>query len=206
MSASPACRVLIVDDHEISRSGLTLLLEANDFEVAGTVGRGIDAIPFLQTETVDIVLLDLGLPDVSGLSILADLVGMFDASIVVLSGHLDGRTCETALKMGARAIVSKSDPSTVIIEALNAAMDGRTFCSPETASLLDEAALQEVKLSPRQMAILYFLAQGETNKEIGFRLRIAPPTVSFHVREIREKLSVDSNKKILAAAQSIGLV
>lgn len=200
------CRVLIVDDHEIARTGLTLLLETHGFEVAGFVKQGAEVIPFLQTERVDIVLLDLGLPDMNGLSILVNLVGIFDASVIVLSGTLDGPTCDTALKMGARGVVSKSDPSDIIIEALNAAKNGQTYCSPDASMMLSRQQLTDVRLSPRQMAILYFLSEGETNKEIGYRLRIAPPTVSFHLREMREKLGVESNKKILPMAKSMGLI
>jgi DNA-binding NarL/FixJ family response regulator len=200
------CRVLIVDDHEIVRTGLSLLLKSNGFEVAGIVKTGVEVIPFLQTELVDIILLDLGLPDVHGLTILTELVGVHDASVIVLSGDLDAATCDTALKMGARAVVSKSDPSAMVIKALGEVKLGRTFCTPAIEALLSNRQSQSVTLSPRQMAILHFFALGETNKEIGYRLRIAAPTVSFHLREIREKIGAQHNRKIVEKARSIGLI
>ena len=198
--------MLIVDDHEIVRTGLSLLIKSNGFELAGVVKTGAEVIPFLQTEAVDIVLLDLGLPDVHGLSILTELVGVHDASVIVLSGDLNAATCDTALKMGARAIVSKSDPSAMIVKSLREVQSGRRFCTPSIEHLLTDRRDLDVVLSPRQMAILHFFANGETNKEIGYRLRIAAPTVSFHLREIREKIGVEHNKKIVEKARSIGLI
>ena len=206
MTSEDQCRVLIVDDHEIVRSGLSLLLKANDFEVAGIVKTGAEIIPILRTEVVDIILLDLGLPDIHGLTILTELVGVHDASVIVLSGELDAPTCDTAMKMGARAVVSKSDPSALILKALQEVQMGRTYCTPTIEKLLRDRRNHDVELSPRQMAILHFFALGETNKEIGYRLRIAAPTVSFHLREIREKIGVDHNRKIVEKARAIGLV
>lgn len=206
MKSENPCRVFIVDDHEIVRTGLSLLLKSNGFEVAGIVKTGAEVIPFFQTELVDIILLDLGLPDVHGLTILTELVGVHDASVIVLSGDLDAATCDTALKMGARAVVSKSDPSAMVIKALREVALGRTFCTPAISNILSERRTQTVTLSPRQMAILHFFAMGETNKEIGYRLRIAAPTVSFHLREIREKIGVEHNRKIVEKARSIGLI
>lgn len=206
LSSDRPCRVLIVDDHEIVRNGLSLLLKANDFEVAGIVKTGAEVIPFFQTERVDIILLDLGLPDVHGLTILTELVGVHDASVVVLSGDLDAATCDTALKMGARAVVSKSDPSALILKAIKEVELGRTYCTPALEVILANRQRPDIVLSPRQMAILHFFAIGETNKEIGYRLRIAAPTVSFHLREIREKVGVEHNRKIVEKARSIGLI
>lgn len=197
---------MIVDDHEIVRTGLSLLLKSNGYAVAGIVKSGAEVIPFLQTEVVDIILLDLGLPDIHGLTILAELVGVHDASVIVLSGDLDGPTSDSALKLGARALVNKSDASSTILTALKEVQNGNTYCAPSVRELLDLRAEQSVSLSPRQMAILHFFANGETNKEIGYRLRIAAPTVSFHLREIREKIGVAHNKKIIEKARSIGLI
>lgn len=206
LSSDENCRVLIVDDHEIVRSGLSLLLKTHGYELAGIVKTGAEVIPFLQTEAIDIVLLDLGLPDVHGLTVLAELVGVHDASVIVLSGDLDAPTCDAAMKLGARALVSKSDPTLHILKALSAVQSGKTFATPSVDLLLAQRRALSVSLSPRQMAILHFFAQGETNKEIGYRLRIAAPTVSFHLREIRQKLGVAHNKKIIEKARDLGLI
>lgn len=183
-----------------------MLLDNTDFRVVGALKNGTEVTPFVQAELVDIILLDLGLPDIHGLTILTELVGVYDASVIVLSGELDAAKCDTALKMGARAVVSKSDPSSQIVHALHEVQNGRTYCSPEIKTLLDAQQSLSVELSPRQMAILHFFAKGETNKEIGYRLRIAAPTVSFHLREIREKVGVEHNRKIVEKARAIGLI
>ena len=200
------CRVLVVDDHEITRAGTSLLLQSNGYSVVGFAATAAEVVPFMHSEAVDIVLLDLGLPDMGGLTLLVELTGVFDASVVVMSGLLDGQTCDRALRMGARGIVSKSDPSMTILSALDAARRGETYLSPQAQMHHESAEPPTVRLSPRQMAILHLLLSGESNKEIGYRLRIAPPTVSFHVSVIREKLGVSTNKKIIPRAQQLGLL
>ncbi len=198
--------VLIVDDHDLTHSGLRLILNAGRFKVAGALKTGAEVLPFVESVQVDVVLLDLELPDLSGLSILAELVAVHDATVVVLSGSDDAMAYKTAMKLGARAVVSKRDVSASILSALESATDGAEYYSRYVETLISINETQSVVLSPRQMAILHFIDRGETNKEIGYRLRIAPPTVSFHLREIRQKLNVENNKKILQRAREIGLI
>ena len=89
---------------------------------------------------------------------------------------------------------------------MDAALEGDSYYSLDVQKLMNEQQPQAIDLTPRQMAILHFIAEGESNKEIGYRLRIAAPTVSFHLREIREKLDVPSNKKIIEKARELKLV
>ncbi len=205
MHADP-CKVLVIDDHEITQSGLSLLLKDSDFELCGMLRSGAETLPFIQSEAVDAVILDLGLPDMPGLALLAELVAVYDLTVIVLTGVQDPAAYATAIKLGARGAVSKSDQATCILDALEAARLGNTYQSPEVKRLLAAQHTPDIVLTPRQMAILQFLANGETNKEIGYRLRIAPPTVSFHLKEIRQKLSVDNNKKILEKARTLALI
>ena len=204
--AADTTSILIVDDHELAVSGLRLLIQEPQYEIVDNLKTGAEVAQFFNTKSADIVLLDLGLPDVDGLTLLSELVAVHDATVIVLSGISDATQLISASKLGARAVVSKSDPSAVILEAINAVNRGEQFTSPYVSELFASAEPSNTTLSPRQMAILRFLAAGETNKEIGYRLRIAPPTVSFHLREIREKLGVDSNRKIVEAARVYGLI
>ena len=199
-------RLLIVDDHELTHAGLRLVLEPSEFEIVGHLKTAVEVRPFLATEAVDIVLLDLGLPDEDGLALLAELVTTMDTSVLVISGSENANDFSAALRLGARAVISKSDKSTTVRSALDSVRRGETFVSEYVQTLIAQRPPTDVSLSPRQMAILHFLARGETNKEIGYRLSIAPPTVSFHLREIREKLGVDNNRKITDAARQRGVI
>jgi len=160
----------------------------------------------VQSELVDVIILDLGLPDVHGLAVLAELVAVHDATVVVLSGEGRASDFAAAMNFGARAVVSKADPTASILSALVAVLDGQSYHSKEVEQLMADWQQPGVQLTPRQMAILHFLAQGESNKEIGYRLQIAAPTVSFHMKELRERLDVTANKKIIVKARELGLI
>ena len=199
--------VLIVDDHELVHKGLISLLQRDErFRVCGALLTGAQVIPFAKSESVDIVILDINLPDMSGLSLLSELVGVLDMTVVILTGEDSPKDIDLGLKMGARAIISKADSAEYLCNALDSAVQGAVYLSPEIENIIGKREQPAISLSPRQMAILHLLAAGETNKEIGYRLSIAPPTVSFHLAELRKKLGVAGNKKILSAARDHDLI
>ncbi|WP_432770145.1 MAG: response regulator transcription factor [Sphingopyxis sp.] len=199
--------ILIVDDHPIAHAGLKLLFSAHArYDVVGALRNGGDVASYLAENPVDIVILDLNLPDVRGVSVLAEIVGARDMTVVILTGENNIAEIDYALKLGARAVVSKSDPSSEILAACDAALAGEIYISPKIAEGLGSKTQSPVSLSSRQMAILHYLEQGHRNKEIGYRLSIAPPTVSFHIAELRKKLGVDNNLKIVDRAQELGLI
>ncbi|SIO23358.1 two component transcriptional regulator, LuxR family [Parasphingorhabdus marina DSM 22363] len=200
-------KVLHVDDHELTRAGCALVLASQDrYELVHALGKGRDVLPWLKDHDVDVILLDIILEDMSGLSLLAELAAIPDTRVIILTGQNDARQFRFALDMGASGIVQKSDPGDEILAALNA-IDGETpYLSPSIASQLQRLGAPPVQLSPRQAAILHYMANGETNKEIGAKLGIAMPTVSFHIAEMRRKLGVSHNRKIVQAAKEIGLI
>ena len=199
--------ILIVDDHHITRSGLQLIFAAHDrYTVVGALDRGATVNAFVQSQPVDLVILDLNMPDVRGVNVLAELVGSRDMTVIILTGESHLNEIDYALKLGARAIVSKSDPPDQIIAACDAALTGEVFLSTFMQQALGKYHQPPVTLSSRQMAILHYLAQGETNKEISYRLSIAQPTVSFHIAELRKKLDVTHNRKIVERAHELKLL
>lgn len=199
--------ILIVDDHPITQNGLRLLFAAHErFTVVGALDRGATVGAFVQSQPVDLVLLDLNMPDVRGINILAEIVGSRDMTVIILTGETNLSEIDYALKLGARAVVSKSDPSDQIIAACDAALAGDIHISPVIGDALGRFQQPPVALSSRQMAILHYLAQGESNKEISYRLSIAQPTVSFHIAELRRKLDVANNRKIVERAQELNLL
>lgn len=200
-------RILIVDDHPITQSGLRLLFAGHErFAIVGALDRGATVGAFVRSQPVDLVILDLNMPDVRGVNILADIVGSRDMTVIVLTGESHYGEIDYALKLGARAVVGKADPPEEIVAACEAALAGEVYISPAMAEALGQYRRPPVSLSSRQMAILHYLAQGESNKEIAYRLSIAQPTVSFHLAELRRKLEVSNNRKIVDRAQQLGLL
>lgn len=200
-------KVLIVDDHPLTHSGLRLLFSQDErFEVVGALDRCEVSIAFIKSQPVDLVLLDLNMPDARGVDILAEIVGSHDMTVIILTGESQFREIDYALKLGARGVVSKGDPPEEIIAACEAALAGEVYISSGMRQGLDNFEQVSVSLSSRQMAILHYLAQGESNKEISYRLSIAQPTVSFHIGELRRKLNVPSNRKIVEHAKALNLI
>ena len=200
-------RVLVVDDHTLTSQGIVMSVNAVEgFRVVGTLPGGRGVIETLQRERVDITILDLDLPDVDGFSLLAELCGGLDATVIVLSGT--GRTSDfdRALRTGARAVVGKADTGDDLELALIKARDGERYVSNSIAARLEAQNSPDIILPPRQLTILSMLSAGETNKEIGHKLGIAAPTVSFHISEIRKRLSVESNRKIVPRAKELGII
>lgn len=199
--------ILIVDDHAITRSGIKLLFAGLDrYAVVGTLDRGAMVGAFIQSQPVDLVILDLNLPDVRGINVLAEIVGSRDMTVIILTGETVPGEIDYALKLGARAVVSKADAPDQIVAACDAALAGDIFVSPHMREALGKFQQPPVALSSRQMAILHYLAEGESNKEIAYRLAIAQPTVSFHIAELRRKLDVANNRKIVERAQELGML
>lgn len=200
-------RILHVDDHELTRAGCALILSQHDgYDIVATLDNGKDVLPFIEDNSIDAVLLDLMLADMNGLSLLAELIAVHNAKVIILTGQNDAKDFHFALKMGVRGIVHKSDASEEIVEALAALDQQEPYLSNTIRQEVGRFEAPPIQLSPRQAAILHYMAVGETNKEIGGKLGIATPTVSFHIAEIRRKLEVTNNKKIVQAAQELGLI
>lgn len=200
-------RVLHVDDHPLIRQGCEMLLsELDKYELVATFDRGQGVVEYVAKHDIDIVILDLDLPDINGASLLAELIGKYDQTVILLTGQKRPADFSFALKMGVRAIVSKADAVDEIEIALDKALEGETYFSDAIRSIIENMLKHPVPLSPRQLAILHFLKAGETNKEISYRLGIAMPTVSFHIGEIRKKFGVSNNKKVLLKAMEAGIL
>ena len=206
-STETPVRVLVVDDHALTLQGIVMTINAMEgFEVTATLPSGTDVVETVKREKIDITLLDLEIPEIDGLSILAALCGGLDATVIVLSGTGRARDFNLALGAGARAVLGKADSPDELILALQKARDGERHISTSIQAMLDSHKIPDITLSPRQLAILSMLSAGESNKEIGYKLGIAAPTVSFHLAELRTRVSADSNRKIIIRARELGLI
>jgi len=196
-------RVMLVDDHTLFRSGLSELLERRGIEVCAAVGDGEEGCRLAAELEPDVVLLDLRMPELDGLSVLERLAALgLDCAVVMLTTSSDERDLVTSLRSGARGYLLKDMEPDQLVDALAAVVDGETVVAPEMTSVLARVVKggelasgrpeRFSSLTPREFEILRHLAEGQSNKEIARDLGITDGTVKLHVRSILRKLEVRS--------------
>ena len=196
-------RVMIVDDHTLFRSGLSELLERRGIDVCAAVGDGEEGCRLAAELAPDVVLLDLRMPDLDGLSVL-DRIAALDlgCAVVMLTTSSDERDLVTSLRSGARGYLLKDMEPEQLVDALAAVVEGETVVAPEMTSVLAKVVKGGTvesgrpdrfsSLTPREFEILRHLSEGQSNKEIARDLGITDGTVKLHVRSILRKLEVRS--------------
>lgn len=191
-------RVLIADDHTLVRAGLRRLLEAlPGVEVVAEARSGREAMDLIALHRPDIALLDLSMPDGNGLDVAEALKRHYpEIAAVIVSMHSDAQTVRRALELGVRGFVIKDAAVAELELALNAAMAGQLFLSPQVSGAVLGGILHPSRrdgvsaLSPRQRDILLRLGQGETTKQIAVTLGISAKTVETHRARIMETLKL----------------
>ena len=189
-------RVLIVDDHPVVRQGLRVLLEVQDgIEVAGEAGDGPAALKLAAEQAPDVVLLDLKLPGMDGLSVLAELRDAGTrARILVLTSVTDPVAAGQAMRAGAAGVLYKDVDPDALVRAIRAVHDGHLLLAPEAAGTLLQPATGQNRgldaLTAREREVLAELAQGRSNREIARALHVAEKTVKAHVSSVLAKLGV----------------
>ncbi len=186
-------RVLVVDDHEFFRLGVVEYLRGSDeFSVDGEAASAADALRLNRALRTDVILLDLSLPDGSGLDLIPELLRDSPMSrIVVLTANEDDVALVRALRAGASAYILKGIASDEFSRALTAVLHGETYVSPQLAGhLLREASRKpaQQELTAREREVLEGIARSETNREIAERLGVSEKTVKFHVTNVLFKL------------------
>lgn len=207
-----AIRVLLVDDHRILREALHLsLAREGDIEVVGEAGSAQEALASAAALRPDVVVLDIGLPDLSGLEVAARLRRLPQPpQVVALSAQTDKRFVSEMLRSGAQAYVTKSSAADELVRAVRAVVAGRSHLCPEVA----EALVAEVRglggdaprLGRRELEVLRLIAGGVRSAEIAERLHISPATVEVHRRNIMRKLDLHSVAELTRYAVREGIV
>lgn len=204
-----AVRILIADDHPISRAGLEFLLAGEaELEVVGSAADGDAVLQLAADLEPDAVVLDLMLPKIPGLVALAKLRRLDPPpAVVAISGQASALVFREALQAGASALVSKEDHSEEILKALRAVARGESFRSAKVAALLGllETNGSEPALTTREREVLALVAAGLSNEQIGARLAISPRTAKKHRENIRLKLGVSSAVDAARVAARLGL-
>ena len=207
---TPPIRLLIVDDHEMVREGLSLLLaEADDIAVVGQAGRGSEAVALARALQPDVVLLDLFLPDTNGVAVTRQLKAEgLTARVLILTSSAEGEHVREALQAGATGYLLKDLLRHDLLDAIRAAFLGRTtlhpvaqahLARPTPASPLDA-------LTEREREILKLLAEGNANKEIAVKLGLTLGTVKGYVSIVLGKLDVADRTQATLVAIRHGLV
>jgi two-component system, NarL family, response regulator NreC len=207
-------RVLVVDDHAVVRAGLTLLLNAaDDVEAVGEAGSARDAIFQARSLNPDVVLLDVVLPDGSGIDIVPQLLHEHpELKILVLSMQDDASYVREAFAAGASGYVLKEAADSEVVSAIREVARGGRYVHPELGARLVAAEADERRraeedpLSDREREVLRMLALGHTNQEIAQQLYISVRTAETHRAHIMQKLRLSSRAELVRYALAQGLL
>jgi DNA-binding NarL/FixJ family response regulator len=208
-------RILLADDHVVVRRGLRLVLDAeHDLEVVAEAGDGAEAVELALREDVDLAILDVAMPRLTGLQAARELSRRRpELRLLILSMHENEQYFFEALKAGASGYVLKSAADRDLVEACRAAMRGEPFLYPKAVSALIRDYLARPRddeggdvLTRRELEIVKLIAEAHTTKEIAELLVISPKTVERHRQNILEKLGMRDRVELTRYAIKRGLV
>ncbi len=213
-----AIRLILVDDHEVVRSGLRMLLGAEaDVEIVGEAGTAAEALATTRQVRPDVILMDIGLPDMSGIDAARQIKQRFpEVAIVALTIHEDEQYFFKMLEAGASGYVPKRAAPGELLTAIRAASRGEVYLYPSLAKLLVRDYLGQERpagekshldgLTEREREVLTYLAEGATNEEIAASLVISPKTVERHRENIMRKLNLHSRAELVRYAIRKGII
>ena len=211
-------RLLLVDDHAVVRSGLRMLLESEaDIEIVGEAGTAREALSAVTNLTPDVVLMDIGLPDLSGIDAAREIKRLRpETAIVALTIHEDEEYFFKMLEAGASGYVPKRAAPEELLTAIHAAAGGEVYLYPSLAKLLVKDYLSQDQqskagstldgLTSREQEVLAYLAEGANSAQIAEALEISPKTVARHRENIMRKLNLHSRTELVKYAIRKGII
>lgn len=209
-------RVIMIDDHALFRVGLQGLLEQRNIEVIAAIADGNEGIRLAQQEKPDVILLDLRMPDNSGLDILSKIRDSnIDIPVTILTTSNEEQDLREALKRGAQGYLLKDMEPDELVGALRDIVKGKNVVAQNMTDVLTRMAQGKTAesntdpafadLTPRETEILSLLAEGQSNKVIARNLGISDGTVKLHVKAILRKLKIHSRVEAAVIAVEKGL-
>ena len=201
-------RILIAEDHAVVRDGLAAVLRFEpDMTVVGVAKNGLEAVTQFREMRPDVVLMDLAMPELDGAGAILAIRGDFpDARILVLTTYDNDESVFRALENGAKGYLLKDCSTADLLAAIRKIHAGGTHVSERAATRLAERAMAGGPLSPREIEVLKWIAEGKSNKEIAAVLFISEGTVKTHVLSIHEKLGVSDRTEAVVIAIKRGIL
>lgn len=206
-TAPPRARVLVVDDHALLRTGVANIIDQErDLQVVAEAANGVDALAAYERHRPDVTLLDLRMPQMEGVETVRR-IRLLDplARVIILTTYDTDEDIARALRAGAKAFVLKDIAADALIACIRDVLAGKTYLAPSAAAKLAEGVTR-VQLTPRELATLRLMADGQANKEIASALGISERTVKTHSSHLFEKLGVASRTEAVRVATRRGLV
>jgi len=209
-------RILLVDDHVVLRDGLQVLLEGEPgLTVVGGTATGAEAIELARTLRPDVIVMDLGLPDMSGLEAIRTIRDADEkVRIIVLSMYTRREFVVPAVEAGCDGYIPKSSTHNSLLEAIPIVLRGERYLHPKAATALMRSISEEepseaeafAELSEREQEVLQLTAMGYTGREIGEKLVISPKTVDTYRQRAMEKLGIDHRTGLIKFALRAGIL
>jgi DNA-binding NarL/FixJ family response regulator len=200
-------RVLSVDDHPLLREGIAALIgNQSDMQLIGEASNGREALEQFRKHHPDITLMDLQMPEMSGIDAISAIRGEFpEARIIVLTTYVGDFQVSRALKAGVRGYLLKGMLRQELLETIRAVHAGRKRLSTEVAAEIAEHATDDI-LTSREIDVLRLIAEGNANKEIAGKLSLTEETVKGYVKNILAKLSVNDRTHAVTIGLKRGMI
>jgi len=207
MVAGQQISVLCVDDHPMFRAGIAYVIENQpDMRIVGLAATGAEGIALSRARAPDVTLMDLRLPDMSGIAAVSAIRQLRpDARILMLTTFEGDAEVQRALAAGARAYVLKSASPEELVNIIRQVNSGKNYLPPQIAAELAQRMTDDA-ISEREVAVLRLIAGGNRNKDIAEKLSIAEDTVKAHIKRIMEKLGARDRTQAVSIAVQRGII